>query len=339
MTRVALIGGGWIARSIVIGLEEAGASVVAIADPSEAARSRWADGKYQVFDDHRAMLEASRADVVCVLTPVHCHAEHTLDALEAGAHVLVEKPIASSLDQADAMIATAERLRRRVIVDESYVYMPPHRAAAEVIASGRVGAVKSLTMTFYGWRPRPEFVAGVAKANERFDSATNFDWLVDHAVHMFALSRLLTMGSEFSSVRALGGPREQDIAGGTWSCGEASVVWLRVTEGVEGVHGRRAGLHTLVVGERGYFTVLGEGGSWGDDGPRGAIRFDDGSVVASPGRPDLLWDADVGYYPDAHIGSVNAALAAINHGSGGYDARLGRADLAAVHELIASATG
>jgi predicted dehydrogenase len=220
------------------------------------------------------------------------------------------------------------------LVDESYLYMPSHEAAVELIESNRVGSVRSVAMTFYGWLPLLEFRAAVAAANEGWRAVGEFPWITDHAVHFFALSRRFSGGGPIEDVRALGGTREDDVVGATWRCGNVSVVWLRITNGLEGVWGPRTGLHTLVVGERGFFTVLGEGGAWGDGGPRSAIRFHDASALAVGGAPDLLWEADVGYYPSAHIRSVRAALAG---GGGGYPAQLAFDDLVATQSLIQAA--
>ena len=338
MTRVAFIGGGWIATSIAVGLRSYGGELCAVADVSERRRAQWrSSAGVAVFDDHRTMLDATRPDVVFVLTPTAFHAVHTADALDAGADVVVEKPIASTIGEAQEMIGRAARLGRTLLVDESYVTMPSHLVALGALEAGRIGAVRSVLLTFFGWRPRPEYEQGVAAANAGWRSDGEFAWISDHFVHLVALSRLFAGRSGVDGVTALGGPTEAEVRGATWRCGDVDVVWLRASRGEEEVFGTASGLHTTVVGTNGLMTVLGEGGSWGDGRGGEAVRFGDGSTLDAVSDPDALWVADVGYYPAAHITSVATALDALQGLRDGYTGSDALVDLMATQALIESA--
>src|SRR6059036_3990626 len=105
--RAALIGCGWIAGFHVSALKRAGVDILAVCDRDEqkAAQLGARVVGARVFTDAEAMLAAIRADAVHVLTPPPSHAALAVKTAEAGAHILVEKPIALSTGEADAMIA------------------------------------------------------------------------------------------------------------------------------------------------------------------------------------------------------------------------------------------
>jgi predicted dehydrogenase len=261
-------------------------------------------------------------------------------ALGVGCDVVVEKPLAMSSEEAQRMVVLATEAGRTVLVEESYLWSPSHLAAMDILRGGRLGPLRSIVCTFYGWRPLPSRERSVALANTvGWRVEGRFPWLGDHAVHLFALSKRLAGHSRIADVHALGGPTEAGVRGATWRCADVDVVWLRATSGDEGVLGTCTGLHTRVSGTSGCLDVLGEGGAWGDDGPRGAVRCSDGTVVAADDEPDLLWKADVGYYPSAHRRTVAVALA---HLAGRpidvpYFAADAADDIAAVEALIRSA--
>lgn len=306
--RVGVIGGGWIAQSIAGGIAAHGSDLIGICDTDPERLVSWAGWAVPTFLDHRALLDAGKPDVVFVLTPTSSHAAVTLDALEAGCDVVVEKPIAVTIDEASAMVQVAASLGRQVLVEESYLYMPSHVAALAMMAEV-VGTLRAVQLTFYGWLPHAHRAAAVAVASSTgWRGAGSYPWIRDHVVHLLALSRRMAGGSAPTDVRAFGGPGDSTVTGGSWRCGTVDVVWLRATKGDEGVFGARRGLHTRLVGDAGYLDVLGEGGAWGDGGSADAIRLHDGRSLAVADEPDLLWQADVGYYPSAHHRSVAVAL-------------------------------
>ncbi|MDR1214969.1 MAG: Gfo/Idh/MocA family oxidoreductase [Propionibacteriaceae bacterium] len=81
---------------------------------AEAFAAEW--GQPAVYDDHQSLLAAENPDVVLICTPPDAHRRQTLDSFAAGAHVVVEKPPAGSLDQLDDMMAAAQAADRELAV-------------------------------------------------------------------------------------------------------------------------------------------------------------------------------------------------------------------------------
>src|SRR5208282_4474220 len=111
--RIGLIGCGWIAPFHVAGLRKLGrqAEIVWVADPDERHAADLArQAGSLALRDYRTGLK----DIDCafVLVPHHLHKEVTIECLKAGCHVLLEKPIANSLAEADTMIAVAEQAEK-----------------------------------------------------------------------------------------------------------------------------------------------------------------------------------------------------------------------------------
>jgi len=139
--RTALIGCGRIAdRHVKLLTSMPEFSLVALADvhPGRAAglASQFGGTPYR---DHREMLDREKPDLVHVLTPSGTHAGIALDALEKAPNVLVEKPMALSLVDADAMIQKAERLGRRLFVVKQNRYNLPVVKLREALEHGRFG--------------------------------------------------------------------------------------------------------------------------------------------------------------------------------------------------------
>jgi len=118
----------------------------------DVALSRAQEFGGEPFTDHRDLL-ARAPDVVVVCTPHPSHPALTIDALEAGAHVLVEKPLAVEAREADTMIDAAHRLGRLLGVCFQQRFRPVIAAARELIASGRLGAVVRVSIVDPLYRP------------------------------------------------------------------------------------------------------------------------------------------------------------------------------------------
>src|SRR5438094_4588602 len=87
------------------------AKLVAVADIDErrAAAAKKEHGFTYAFADHRALLDRHDIDAVSICTPPHTHTSVVVDALQAGKHVLCEKPMSGTLEQADVAIKNAEK--------------------------------------------------------------------------------------------------------------------------------------------------------------------------------------------------------------------------------------
>lgn len=91
--------------------------------------------------DYRDLLDDPAVDAIVIATPVSTHADFALQALQLGKHVLVEKPMAASSDDAMRLIDEAERQRCVLMVDHTFVYTGAVRRIQELIASNALGTI------------------------------------------------------------------------------------------------------------------------------------------------------------------------------------------------------
>lgn len=141
--RCAIIGLG-IGKFHYEGYTEAdGAKVVAVADLSEERLSRYHDalGPDYCFSDYREMLDQARPDLVSVALPNKLHEEVTIAALEAGAHVLCEKPMAMKVEQAMRMKQAAKRCGRQLGINLNQLYAAKAETFKAWIEAGNLGEI------------------------------------------------------------------------------------------------------------------------------------------------------------------------------------------------------
>lgn len=100
------------------------------------------------YDDFNKMLADADIDAVIVATPNRFHAPQAIAAFEAGKHVLVEKPMAGSRDEAHAMMEAAKKAGKFLMVGQNQRLEPHHQKAREIIASSRLGKVLSFRTAF-----------------------------------------------------------------------------------------------------------------------------------------------------------------------------------------------
>jgi predicted dehydrogenase len=108
---------------------------------AERAAPRATAAGVPLFDDHRAMLQELRPDLVAICTPHPSHAALALDCLAAEAHVLVEKPLAVEVAEGDAMIAAASAAGRLLAVSFQQRFRPEVQQARALIAAGELGTL------------------------------------------------------------------------------------------------------------------------------------------------------------------------------------------------------
>jgi predicted dehydrogenase len=192
--RIGLIGVGVMGGFHLDTWEKvAAADVVAVADPDEGGASRRiARRPIDWHADWRDLIERPDVDAVCVTAPSEFHAEMAIAALEAGKHVLVEKPIATRLEDGLRMAAVARRTGRKLAVGHIERFNPAVQRLAELIADDRVGTVFRAHATRVGPLPVRIRDAGVA-----IDLATH-----DLDIMQFVLGRDITQvyaeGTRFS---------------------------------------------------------------------------------------------------------------------------------------------
>ena len=142
--RVAFIGAGWVGDHQMKHLAKLGGVECTVSDVGEAtlARFKEAHKPRHAFSDYRQMLrEVKDLDAVSVCTPNGWHAEHTIAALEAGHHVLVEKPMAMNAREAQRMLDAAKSAGKQLIVGFQHRFEPRTKLIRDQIASGAFGKI------------------------------------------------------------------------------------------------------------------------------------------------------------------------------------------------------
>jgi len=178
---------------------DARVALVAAADPRPEARQRFADEfGGAAYETVAALCADPQVEAIYVASPHQLHAEHARLAAAHGKHVLVEKPIALTLADAEAMIASARTAGVHLIVGHSHSFDKPILRARELIAACRYGAVKMITAINYTdflYRPRRP---------DELDTAQGGGALFNQAPHQVDIVRLLG-GGRVASVRAMTG--------------------------------------------------------------------------------------------------------------------------------------
>ncbi|MDH4174950.1 MAG: Gfo/Idh/MocA family oxidoreductase, partial [Betaproteobacteria bacterium] len=142
--RAGVVGAGYVADYHLRALAALpNVSIVGIADPDQPKAREMAarHGNPGVYSSLAGMLAAAKPDVVHILTPPALHAPLAIEALEAGCHVFVEKPMAETAEDCDRMMAAATRAGRRLSVNHSARMDPMVLAARRIAESGRIGDV------------------------------------------------------------------------------------------------------------------------------------------------------------------------------------------------------
>src|SRR5580765_2665899 len=142
--RIGVIGYGYwgpnLVRNFAMGPRT---KVVAIADanPSRRQLAQTSYPHIRVVDDGAALFADSDVDAVAIATPIFTHYELAKRALEAGKHVLVEKPLTPSAAQAEELAALAVKQQRVLMVDHTFVYTGAVRKIRDLVQAGELGRV------------------------------------------------------------------------------------------------------------------------------------------------------------------------------------------------------
>ena len=178
------------------------AKVVALCDPVPGRAAELAK-KFggQPFTCHKEMLAEADLDAVVVCGPNWLHASQTLDALKAGKHVLVEKPMACTRAEAKAMIAAAKKAGKFLMVGQNQRLMSAHQKAKQILKTGVLGKVLTFRTSFKHPGPDGWSVDGAKSWFFRKSEAV-MGVTGDLGVHKADLMRWL-LGQEFTSVSAV----------------------------------------------------------------------------------------------------------------------------------------
>ncbi|HET7770187.1 MAG TPA: Gfo/Idh/MocA family oxidoreductase [Chloroflexota bacterium] len=284
---------------------EGRAQLAAICDIDESAARKAADAagessggaKPTPYRNYQQMLSGERLDVVCIATPHYLHAPMTIAALQAGAHVLCEKPIAISVSEADQMIETAQRAGMRFAVGHQGRFSPSALAAKRLIGpEAETGELVRVAWLSGGIRTQAYYDSGDWRGTWSEEGGGT---LINQKVH--DLDRLCWYAGLPSEVMALTGNFHHQVEPGIetlatavlrWDNGAQGVLQLSITDGatlarqefhgqkavlvIDGDHGTRLGRYARTIKEH----VAGAGGrmekldvTW-EDLPSGARERD-----------------------------------------------------------------
>lgn len=149
--KVGIIGAGSIARyrHLPETAMNPSAEVGAICDVVETRAQEIAQEYHcKPYTDYRKMIQNPDLDAVIVAATNTTHAEMSIAALDAGKHVMCEKPMATTLDEAQKMINAAERSGKKLMIAHNQRLEPANRKAKEILQSGKLGKVLTFASTF-----------------------------------------------------------------------------------------------------------------------------------------------------------------------------------------------
>jgi UDP-N-acetylglucosamine 3-dehydrogenase len=179
---------GWRSRPDV--------TIVALHDPVAARRHHAINvaKNARIYDDLDLMLDGEALDFVDIASPPVFHAAAIRKALDAGAHVLVEKPLCLAAAEFDQLAELAAKRSRVLMCVHNWKHAPAYRRARELIESGRLGDLRYLSLV--RMRNGAAGAGGSSVVGERWRLAANTGGgiLIDHGWHVFYLAQWLMGG-------------------------------------------------------------------------------------------------------------------------------------------------
>jgi len=144
MLNIGVIGCGYWGPNLIrnfIQLPESQVVRVADLDKERLERMGQLYPWVETTQDYREIIDDGHIDVVAIATPVHTHFKFATESLSANKHVFVEKPMASSVEESEKMIALAERHSLKLMVGHTFLYTAAVRKMKEIIDSGELGKI------------------------------------------------------------------------------------------------------------------------------------------------------------------------------------------------------
>jgi len=156
--RIAIIGAGLIGRThINVIRQEWRCEVAAIADPMPAAATLASEQGVPYFADYTAMLDSVKPDGAIIATPNALHAPAALACAERGVHMLVEKPIADTIEAAQSIVGAADRAGVALLVGHHRRFNPFIQKTRDIIQGGRIGRLVAVNSIYLLQKPDPYF--------------------------------------------------------------------------------------------------------------------------------------------------------------------------------------
>lgn len=174
MIKFAIVGCGRIAQRHAEHISKRG-QLIAVCDIiQENADQLAVTYGARAYTNYADMLSNERGiDVLAICSPNGLHAQHAIEALKAGYHVLCEKPMGLTVKDCGEMIQTAERSNKRLFAIKQNRYNPPVVAVKELIDAGKLGKVLSLQLSCF-WNRNTDYYANSWKGTKDLDGGTLF---------------------------------------------------------------------------------------------------------------------------------------------------------------------
>jgi phthalate 4,5-cis-dihydrodiol dehydrogenase len=166
------------------------------ADPYPGPREAFArDHNARSYEDIKGLVADPAVEVVYIATPHQFHAPHAIMAAERGKHIILEKPMALTLEECDAIIAAVDKHKVHLVVGHTHAFDPAVRLMRDIVMRGelgRLGLIHSFNYTNYLYRPRRP---------EELDTSKGGGILFNQVPHQIDTARLIA-GGMVRSVRA-----------------------------------------------------------------------------------------------------------------------------------------
>ena len=187
-----MIGCGGIARAHVQGYRENGARITALMDIDQAAARALAQdiAGATCFDDHASLLDSGLVDIVSICTPPAVHQEPAVLALQRNIHVLLEKPLAHSVESARQIVEAAERSPALLMTAFRHRFLPAIQRMREIIHQGEIGPIVFFHNVFCGpafymkdrWFSKKAIAGGGTLIDTSVHSVDLFRYLIGEVV-------------------------------------------------------------------------------------------------------------------------------------------------------------
>ena len=201
--RWGIAGFGWVATDFMVpAIEAAGDRLVAVADPAEAAQAEARRRGVQVYSTVRDLAADPQVEAVYVATPNYLHRAAVEAAAEGGKAVLCEKPIAATLEEAEAAVAACRRAGVSYGTAFDQRHHPAHRALRAALLAGQIGTPTAVRIVYACWLG-PDWSAGHGGENWRIDRGkAGGGALIDLAPHGLDLIEFL-LGEPLETVASV----------------------------------------------------------------------------------------------------------------------------------------
>lgn len=209
--RVLLVGAGGYAAGYVRELYQngkaGGLTLIGVADPyakNSPEYEKLLEMDAKIYDSVEAFYAESSADLAIISTPIPLHAYQATYCMEQGSHVLLEKPIAATMEEAQRILDAQKRTKKHLAIGYQWCYDRAMRAFQQDVRSGLFGKVVSMKALVLWPRNQAYFSRGTGWAGKKYakDGAPIFDCVASNATAHYLENMLWLSGCELTDIRA-----------------------------------------------------------------------------------------------------------------------------------------